>query len=447
MNIRKIIVGALIFSACTNDSSNQNLSNAEKTLRVEKIILFGKDEKVVQFYTNNDFKTIWQDSLNRNELISAIIDSRFDGVLPEKYPLKKLISAHFNYNVLSVAELKKADIVFTENFFRIAKQLATGKVNPKKMYGDWEPYIPENNYAALLHKSLADQKVYAVLEDIKPKSELYNKYKKAFAKYVPIVSKDTLSAEGLLRKKVWVNFERTKWLQPNLGENYVWINLPQYDLQVVENGSITDSYKVIIGKKERKTPILSSAFNGIIVNPKWTVPPTILKNDVVPKATANRGYFASNRLTIFDKKSGKQVSPNNWNPANYGSYRYVQQTGRLNSLGQIKFDFPNKHMVYLHDTNNRTRFVESNRALSSGCVRVEDPFRLAEKIFKIEGKNISKSEIDTLAVKEKTKNFKLSKKVNVHQVYFTAVINDAGDVKILNDVYSLDNKLYKRLIQ
>ena len=364
MNIRKIIVGALIFSACTSDNYNQNLSNAEKTLRVEKIILFGKDEKVVQFYTNNDFKTIWQDSLNRNELISAIIDSRFDGVLPEKYPLKKLISAHFSYNVLSVAELKKADIVFTENFFRIAKQLATGKVNPKKMYGDWEPYIPENNYAALLHKSLADQKVYAVLEDIKPKSELYNKYKKAFAKYVPIVSKDTLSAEGLLRKKVWVNFERTKWLQPNLGENYVWINLPQYDLQVVENGSITDSYKVIIGKKERKTPILSSAFNGIIVNPKWTVPPTILKNDVVPKATANRGYFASNRLTIFDKKSGKQVSPNNWNPANYASYRYVQQTGRLNSLGQIKFDFPNKHMVYLHDTNNRTRFVESNRALS-----------------------------------------------------------------------------------
>ena len=447
MNIRKIIVGALIFSACTSNNSNKNLSNAEKTIRVEKIMLFGKDENVVQFYTNNNFETTWQDSLSRNQLISAIIDSRYDGVLPEKYPLKKLIAAHFNYNVLSVAELQKADVAFSENFFRIAKQLATGKVNPKKMYGDWEPYIPENDYIALLNKSLADQKVYDVLEDIKPKNELYKKYKKAFAKYVPVISKDTLSAEGLLRKKVWVNFERTKWLEPDLGENYVWINLPQYDLQVIENGSITDSYKVIIGKKDRRTPILSSAFNGIIVNPKWTVPPTILKNDVVPKASANRGYFASNRLTIFDKKSGKQVSPDNWNPANYSSYRYVQQTGRLNSLGQIKFDFPNKHMVYLHDTNNRTRFVESNRALSSGCVRVEDPFRLAEKIFKIEGKNISKSEIDTLAVKEKTKNFKLNKKVNVHQVYFTAVINDAGDVKILNDVYSLDNKLYKRLIQ
>ena len=329
MNIRKIIVGALIFSACTHNNSYRNVSNAEKTLRLEKSILFGKNESVVKYYTNNNFETIWQDSLNRHDLISAIIDSRYDGVLPEKYPLKKLISAHFKYNSLSIAELKKADILFTENFFRIAKQLATGKVNPKKMYGDWEPYIPEKNYAALLNTSLADQKVYNVLEEIKPKSELYKKYKKAFAKYVPVISKDTLSAEGLLRKKVWVNFERTKWLEPDLGENYVWINLPQYDLQVVENGSITDSYKVIIGKKDRRTPILSSSFSGIIVNPKSTVPPTILKNDLVPKASANRGYFASNRMTIFDKKTGKQVSPDNWNPENYASYRYVQQTGRF----------------------------------------------------------------------------------------------------------------------
>ncbi len=201
MNIRKIIVGALIFSACTSNNSKQNLSNAEKTVRVEKIMLFGKDENVVKFYTDNNFETIWQDSLNRNDLISAIIDSRYDAVLPEKYPLKKLISAHYNYNVLSIAELQKADVIFSENFFRIAKQLATGKVNPKKLYGDWEPYIPENDYAALLNQSLADQKVYDALEEIKPKNELYLKYKKAFGKYVPITSKDTLSAEGLLRKK------------------------------------------------------------------------------------------------------------------------------------------------------------------------------------------------------------------------------------------------------
>jgi len=448
MNWKKIVVGLLLFSACSKpEAVKVSLSNAEKKFLIEKPLLFGKNEQITTFYTNNDFETVWQDSLNRSELISAIIDSRYDGVLPESYPLAKLIKAHWNYQNLSIAELKKADIDFSEFFFKIANQLASGKVNPKKLYGDWEPYIQEFDYVSLLEKSLVEKNIHKTLENIKPKSELYLKYKKAFAKYVPIISKDTLSADGLMQKKIWVNFERTKWLQPDLGENYVWINLPEYRLQLVQNNQIVETHKVIVGKKERRTPVLSSSFSGIIINPKWTVPPTILKKDLVPKATANRGYFESNRLTIYDKKTGKEVDPENWNPENYSSYRYVQQTGRLNSLGQIKFDFPNKHMVYLHDTNNRSMFGVANRALSSGCVRVENPFGLAETIFKLEGKNILRSEMDTLAHYEKTKNFKLNQKVNVHQVYFTAVIDSTGSVKILNDIYGLDNRLYKRLIQ
>lgn len=447
MDWKKIVVGVLLFSACTKPEIKVYLKNAEKTFRIEKQLLFGEKSNVVDFYTKNDFMTVWQDSLNRSELISAIIDSRYDGVLPEKYPLRKLMKAHKYYESLNAAALKKADLAFSESFFRIANQLSSGKVNPKKLYGDWEPYIPEVDYVSLLNASLKGKKVYQVLEDVKPKSKMYLAYKKAFEKYVPITSKDTVSSEGLMRKKIWVNLERTKWLQPDLGEQYVWINLPEYRLQVVEKGNIIETHKIIIGKKERRTPVLSSAFNGIIINPKWTVPPTILKNDLVPKASANRGYFASNRLTIFDKKSGKQVSADHWNPSTYSSYRYVQQTGKLNSLGQIKFDFPNKHMVYLHDTNNRTRFAENQRALSSGCVRVEHPFDLAETIFKIEGVSISRSTIDTLVAKEKTKNIKLNKRVNVHQVYFTAVIDSTDNIQLLNDIYSLDNVLYKRLIQ
>ena len=447
MNWIKIVVGVLLLSACNRNETNRHLTNAQKKFRIEKDFLFGKTKNTVNIYIQNNYETIWQDSLSRSALITAILDSRYDAVLPEKYPLKKLIKAHNNYQWLTAAEVKKADIEFSENFFTLTHQLVSGKVNPKKLYGDWEPYIADVDYVSLLEKALTDNNVYETIENIKPKSTLYLQYKKAFAKYVPVISKDTLSAEGLLRKKIWVNLERTKWLPPNLGENYVWINLPEYQLKVIDDNKIVDIHNVIIGKKERRTPVLYSSFNGIIVNPKWTVPPTILKKDIVPKASANRGYFASNRLTIFDKKTGKQVSPDDWNPTNYTAYRYVQQTGKLNSLGQIKFDFPNKHMVYLHDTNNKTRFAEKQRALSSGCVRVENPFHLAETIFEMEGKNVKKSEIDTLVAHEKTKNFTLNKKVNVYQVYFTAVINDAGSVQILNDVYSLDNKLYKRLIQ
>ena len=413
---------------------------------IEKTLLFGVNERVVNFYTNNHFETVWKDSVNRNDLISAIIDSQYDGVLPENYPLQKLINGHWNYNRLNLSQLKKIDIAYTETYFKIANQLALGKVNPKKLYGDWEPYLQKVDYDSVLKKSISEKHLYQSLEQIKPTNHLYAQYKKAFAKYVPVTSTDTLSAENLLRKKIWVNFERTKWIQPNLGDYYVWVNLPEYRLKVIANNEVVATHKVIVGKKnaEHRFYHLFSVQLSLIQNGPF--------RQLYLKRCSSKGYcqpriFLANRLTIFHKKTGKIVDPYNWNPENYSSYRYVQQTGPLNSLGQIKFDFPNKHMVYLHDTNNKSRFAEHNRALSSGCIRVENPFSLAEMIFGFENNEIQRSEIDTLVVKEKTKSFKLNKKVNVHQVYFTAVINESGKIQILNDVYSLDNVLYKKLIQ
>lgn len=448
MSWKKIAVATLVlFAACNKPEPTVYKSNTEKDFRIEKTLLFGVNEDVLAFYEDKQFAVVWKDRLNRSALISAIIDSQYDGVLAEKYPLKELISAHFSYEMLNATQVKKADLAFTSNFFRIAQQLSHGKVNPKKMYGDWEPYLADIDYQKVLENALGEKKIYNALDELKPKSTLYAAYKKAFEKYVPVVSKDTTSEEGLLRKKIWVNLERSKWLPNDLGKQYVWINLPEYRLQVFQNNEIVAQHKVIIGKKERRTPRLSSSFNGIIINPTWTIPPTILKNDVVPKASANRGYFASNRLTIFDRKSGKKVAPENWIPENFKGYRYVQDPGKLNSLGQIKFDFPNGHMVYLHDTNHRSLFGQTVRALSSGCVRVEHPFDLAETIFKMEDIAVSRVEIDTLIAREKTKRIKLDQNVNVHQVYFTAVINADGSVKLLNDVYALDNSLYRRLVR
>jgi len=443
-----IVVVLLIFTACNKvEVPNKRLKNAEKIIRFESIDLFGETRKLNDFYAENKMVVVWKDSANRSELISAVIDSRFDGVLPETYPLGTLIFAHQHYERLKISQLKNADLRFTETFFKIAHQLSFGKVNPKKLYGDWEPYVHTIDEVSLLQQALQNKNVYETLENLKPKGNLYQTYKKAFEKYVPVTSKDTLSEFEKTRKKVWVNLERSKWLPDDLGDYYVWVNLPEYQLQFVNHDKITATHKVIVGKKERRTPVLSSAFSGIILNPKWTVPPTILKKDIVPKASTDRSYFESNRLTIYDKKTGKVVDPEEWNPENYSSYRYVQQTGKLNSLGQIKFDFPNNHMVYLHDTNNRSMFNRSKRDLSSGCIRVEHPFELAETIFEIEKVDLPRNEMDTLVHHEKTKSFKLNKKVNVHQVYFTAVIDSTGTVQLYDDVYAMDNKLYRRLLE
>lgn len=138
------------------------------------------------------------------------------------------------------------------------------------------------------------------------------------------------------------------------------------------------------------------------------------------------------------------VNIEEWDPENYNSYRYVQASGPLNSLGLIKFNFPNDHMVYLHDTNNKSLFVRNDRALSSGCVRVEKPFELAERILQIEGSALTRVDLDTLVARQKMKTLPLKKIVNIHQTYLTAYVKN-GQLQTFKDVYDLDDRFYKRL--
>src|SRR5690606_842928 len=116
--------------------------------------------------------------------------------------------------------------------------------------------------------------------------------------------------------------------------------------------------------------------NYLVINPTWTVPPTILTEDLTPKATEDLNYFAEHNMKIYDSDSN-EVMPEEWIPEKAKSYRYVQGSGTNNALGSIKFNFNNRFSVYLHDTNHRGTFGRSRRALSSGCVRVDKPFDLA----------------------------------------------------------------------
>lgn len=137
----------------------------------------------------------------------------------------------------------------------------------------------------------------------------------------------------------------------------------------------------------------------MVFNPTWTVPPTILKEDVVPAMKRNRNYLAKKNITIYDT-SGNVVEPHAWNENKPNNYRYVQSPGYNNSLGLMKILFPNHHSVYLHDTNHRNYFERSNRSLSSGCVRVENPLELAQHILD-DPERFSKEKIDTIIASKK----------------------------------------------
>jgi L,D-transpeptidase YcbB len=247
------------------------------------------------------------------------------------------------------------------------------------------------------------------------------------------------------KEQIYANLERWKWFPENFGEEYLIINLPNYSLDYVINNDTVTSRRVVVGKPQRKTPIISSKLSNFVFNPTWTVPPTIIKEDLTPSATKNREYFSRSRITIYDK-SGKEVSSEDWNPDSAKSYRYVQVSGYNNSLGLVKFNFPNRHSVYLHDTNHRDFFVREYRALSSGCVRIENPLQLAEVILKNEDKdNWNKSKIDTIIKNKKIKYVSLKNlDVNIYLFYWTSWCNNK-ELQFREDIYNLDKKLYSAL--
>lgn len=260
-----------------------------------------------------------------------------------------------------------------------------------------------------------------------------------------VIGKGTIASLNFTKQKrkeqIIANMERWRWFPRNFEKEYLIINIPDYSLQVVKEKDTVKTHRIIVGKASRSTPILSSKLSYVVFNPTWTIPPTILKEDVIPAATKNRGYFASKNLTIYEGST--IVSPSDWIPSKGRSYRYVQAPGSSNSLGLVKIMFPNRFSVYLHDTNTRGYFERENRSLSSGCVRVQNPFELTEYLLS-DSINWNKEKIDEVLAESKTKNVNFTKPIYLHLLYWTAW-SDKNLLIFRDDIYGLDAELYKKL--
>lgn len=502
---------SLLLSSCDRITIFKNEEDIKEyrlpgSILIDKDLLFSESLLVKKFYHENKCLTVWTNTKNRTDFLNQILNLEHEGVDIKMIDISYLLFGNMYFDSLNRFEKSYLDLAYTDAFFSLLKQTVHGKVNPNKYYSDWVAPQRQLDFNQLLLAALNEENVAQTFAENIPNNSYYIGIKEAILAYEKL-PKDTLLnislsdvsrikmklnyysdanfiyfnhdsndefKEGLKKfqkrhgiypsgnitdetlaclnvskekrlQQLRVNLERARWFYQDLGTNYVLVNLPECKLFLYENGNLIETHDVIIGKNDRRTPVLSSTFSNLVINPTWTVPPTILKNDLIPSASANRGYFASHRMTIYDKK-GKVVLPSDWNPLEFKNYRYVQKPGAGNALGLIKFDFPNAHSVYLHDTNNRSMFDQKKRNLSSGCVRVKDPFELAMRILEIEGSDYTRAKLDTLVAHKKTKIIPLKKKVNVHQLYWTAWKDDQG-VQFRNDIYSLDDNLYKRLIK
>ena len=244
------------------------------------------------------------------------------------------------------------------------------------------------------------------------------------------------------KEQIIANLERWKWFPKEMGKEYIIINIPDYKLTLVKGKDTIRTHKVIIGRQKRKTPVLSSKLTQVIFNPTWTVPPTILREDVIPEILKNRSYLAKTNIKLYDG-NGNIVPATNWRLSQAKSYRYVQSPGTFNSLGMVKLIFPNRFSIYLHDTNHRDFFEKPVRTLSSGCVRVNNPLELTEYLMD-DTTNWNLEKITETLQSEKTKQVNLKKEVYIHILYWTAW-SEKNTLIFRDDIYNLDADLYNQL--
>jgi len=247
---------------------------------------------------------------------------------------------------------------------------------------------------------------------------------------------------SLLEQKYFqacLNLHRLKKLNHS-GDSYLFVNIPEFKLQVIESNQIKQVFNVIVGKKHTPTPSFSSSLEKVIANPYWTVPKSIVNKEMIYKIRKDSSYLSRNGYFIINNNEERVPdSIIDWSkPDPLGNQYWVRQlNSSYNALGQVKFLFPNKYSVYLHDTPAKNLFKNQNRTYSHGCIRLQNPEKLAQYLI---DKNFSQDKTDFSALinKKEHHTIDLPQKMDIHIQYITCSADNQSDLEFFNDIYDLD---------
>jgi murein L,D-transpeptidase YcbB/YkuD len=249
-------------------------------------------------------------------------------------------------------------------------------------------------------------------------------------------------------RRLIVNMERWRWMPDDLGELYVWNNLPEFETRLVKGGRTIHRERIIIGKPDTQTPVFSDRMRFVVFHPEWGVPPSIKVTSLLaPLQYGDYGVLDRRGMRI--SVNGKTVDPDryDWGKVDIRRVPIVQDPGPDNPLGQMKFMFPNKHDVYMHDTPAKHLFGSSARMFSAGCIRVRNPRRLAELVF-AETAGWAPAEVAAQIAASSRPNSRvdLGRPIPVHNTYFTLLADEAGGLASFADVYGHDRRIAAVLI-
>jgi murein L,D-transpeptidase YcbB/YkuD len=434
------------------------------------------------FYERRGFEPVWSDPGKLEELRQLITASVDDGLDPEDYHLTAINEIVGSEDRASSPEGKSdLDILCTDALLTLAYHMKFGKVDPERLDANWNIYedIADLPVIIELMKELFEGGSGAVtraideirplrerlavsgdLEGKQPDDDLFDedvvKGIKSFQQrhgldVDGVVGNMTIStlnipvSEKIAR--IRVNLERLRWLLQDESRSFIVVNIAGFEVFFLREEELVWRSRVQVGKEYRKTPVFRADMEYIVFNPTWTVPPTILKKDMIPKAVKNPAYLDGKNIKVIDKNG--RVIPSDkvdWKKYLDGGFPYIlrQDPGPNNALGRVKFIFPNKHFVFLHDTPSRSLFSRSKRTFSSGCIRVEYPLEFAKALLNDPGSwNIEK--IEQLIESAETKTVHLDQPLPVFLLYWTAFVNDDGAIHFREDIYDRDGPVLKDL--
>ncbi len=310
----------------------------------------------------------------------------------------------------------------------------------RKIETHYETYIQKVSRADLMMKLRAGQSIEQILKPYVPQYEQFNALIKRYA----LLRTDTRISADILRK-IRLNIERVKLMKSGLGENYALINIPEFVVRIIEKKKTAVAMAVVVGKTRLQTPIFSADLQYVTLNPQWSVPDSIARNEIIPKLIKDPNYLTKKRMVIrssYDLNS-KKLTPGSVDLESYVGgkgdvpFKFIEVPSVRNGLGRVKFIFPNRHSVYMHDTQSKYLFKRKVRTYSHGCVRLEKPIVMLKYITKhytSQNPEQVKEWYDSL----KTHHLALSRRLPVHTAYLTAYVDECNDLLIFNDIYGFD---------
>ena len=392
-----------------------------------------------EFYAARGYTPAWIDgdrtTPRLKELAQEFRYSENHGLDPAVYPAdqyERLREASQTWmgTRFDPAVIPELDTRLTYGYLRYAAELLGWTGTPSRISRLWLTKPRNEDLAAVLSEALRTGRIRDSLEALAPNHPQYKGLQSALARER---EHPTGHADAIR-----MNLERWRWAPRDLGDRYILVNVPAYTLQVMEGSSPTLAMRVIVGQPDWPTPLFSDDMTYVVFSPYWNIPENILRDETLPRAARDPDFLARNNIEVVGTSGSIDPESIDWSDASATSgLRLRQLPGPDNALGLVKFIFPNHFNIYLHDTPGDRLFFRKARALSHGCIRVENPVALAQYVLRDQPEWTAPRIVAAMnAGSERT--VKLGQPLPVHIGYWTAWVDPDGSVRFTDDPYGLD---------